>query len=250
MKVSKVFKYNMWVARKTMMVFWLVITLISAFMVILNFTVAANESEGVSFTLDMSMLITLFVFGIILFTENLKMFLQNGISRKSMFMGTVLSYVGITAIFTVVAQVYQYILVNLLNFGRQSSILGILYDGYLSGFNSITRELLMLAATFGIGLFLIAIGFFFAVLFSRFSKFMKVIVPTSFVLVCAVILPLIDRYLVNGAIFKALGNFAGFITGASNGFNINYLTVSMLVFAVIFMGLNWLLLRRSEIKDK
>lgn len=240
MKLKQATRYNLTIMWKSVGAFYLAII---AIYIIFGILLTSSHEAG-SISLDGSFTAFIFILGVVFFIETLKLFLQNGISRKTMFYSFVFSFTLLSLLMALV-DVVIYLLST--NFTIFSSILPMLYGDYLNGFSLPVRLLFVFLSNFSLTLLCGFMGVFGASFFSKLSKLQKVIIPVGFVLLIISLVYL--NPIVGGVIGNAMIKFFMFVTGMQAGGNINYLTVSFLVISIILAGLFWLTVRRATIKN-
>lgn len=246
MKISSTLKYNIWSMRKGIIILYSILAGISIIMGIL----LSHIDEAGGSSIDTSSMVFCFVMGVVFYTEYFKMHIQNGISRRTMFISNMLTFVCLAAFTALVNTLFLTLSSHVSILKWQSSFLGAVYQDFLSGYGIIVQMLLLLLCNFGVGLILAVMGYFCGVLFARLSKVMRAIVLVTFGAVCFVGLPVLDTYVTKGAIGNSVLNFFKFIVGYDNGMNINYLTVSCIAMAAVLAVFIWLMLRRAVPKEK
>lgn len=190
----------------------------------------------------------LLVLGIVGLRENLRMFVQNGVSRRSAFLAELTAIAAVSAALAVYGQVLTGV-VQLLSGGRETVFVADLYQlvyvGYAPG-GVMTPGQLAVGGLLNLSLLLALgmLGEFFSALFWRLNKFWTV--------VAAIAIPV----LLNGAawglywladrmpaLMEAVGAMARWLLASPW----NLMAASLLAAAAL-AGINWLLLRRAHIK--
>lgn len=241
MTLKKAAIFRLWDSRKALLIFYSVIfgLMISA---ALN---SAFSSDTITVGgLDGASLIFIFVVGLI-FAESFKMLLQNGCSRKTIFLSFIFSTFSMAAFMALV--------------DSMTGLLMNIVTNYESGFFQIygARYLSMQAAQpFFEGLLwyvtaytmMAMIGFFITNLYYRMGKLLKILVSVGVPVFFVIILPMLNN-LTGGAISVGIKNFFDFAWGFSHGFSPYFSMVSTTIFSAILGGLAYLLIRRAVPKQ-
>lgn len=186
--------------------------------------------------------------GIAGFREKLRIFLQNGVSRRTGFLADITTLAIASAALAVVGEVIMG-LVQVLNRGSEGMYAGDLYQLIYREFEAL--EVLTLGQHVASGLFnftlFLAVALFgewFSVLFWRLSKFWTIAAGVLFVVGCNVVpyglyqlsgsVPVIARAWESLVIFVLLSPW-------------NAMLVFLLI-AMFFAGFNWLLFRNTYLK--
>lgn len=247
------YKYQLKTYIKPMIIFFLVITAIDLLNVVVTLLLRTNTDstvvglggeDGIS-------LFFMFVIGISIFSENFYMLLQNGISRKSMYIGMLGSVVSASAICTVLNTVFAMLLelftLGGSNFAVERSIAETLYmEHYLTlGYAGtiLTNMLWLFAFCAAVNI----VGLFIAAVMQRLPKYGKFVFWGLLFVVSMVILPIIDTTFCNGAIFEWLVDFVLLATGL-RGCNPFAMVITSGVTFAVFAAVIWFLLRRMPAK--
>ncbi len=198
-----------------------------------------------------------FILGLNMFRENLWMLLQNGISRKSKFLGHLITVLWGSLAATVINLLLTIILKNFsayLNskllaagFGRNGTV-----DGPLNVSTSVemihglewngTTMIIFLLTVFT-GLILAAsIGYFLTIMYYRLSTFGKAIVSVGVPVFFLIVLPMLDFRLFNGRFTASITSFMAKVTTPWGTPPVS------LFFAMIFILAAWLIMRRAPVK--
>lgn len=242
MKLKKAIKYNLAVTSKSLIIFYSVIAAVYIFLAIL-FTLL-DGVQGSS-SMEIAALIFLFSLGVTFFSEYFKMYLQNGISRKTMFIGVGVSLLICAAIMGLLDTLTGLFLSRA---GILTPLTRMLYAERIAGMSVVQSTIEVFFLNVMLYFFLAVLGYCIGIIFSKLSRLMRIVLPVGFMLLFTVVV-LVDLNLTNGSILSAIGNFFMFISGFQNGGNINYLTVSCLCFSVIVFGVSWLMIRRVTVNE-
>lgn len=188
--------------------------------------------------------IFLFVLGLCSFKDNFLMFIQNGTSRRSLFLGRIATStalaVGLTAadyLFSLIARGFTGIA------GFPSVSIG-LTDAFPKNIsNSIAGPFLVFAVYFLVQF----LGYLITSLLYRLNRGGQIAVGVSVPVFLFIIFPIIDELVFNGAVSNAISRFMHIVYGLQSG--IAWLgVISSLVCAAILGFFCWLLIRRVRVK--
>lgn len=259
MKLKSTVKYQMFDMEKPVLIFYFVLLCILVF----GFTVSgakfAVSGNMVSFTsgsgfsgMELATVIFVFVSGLNSFKEFFRMFMQNSISRKTIFVSRLITILAVCTGMAVIDK-------GVLLIGKliASHSTGIFYTGLFEMIYAVRANRIstvhMHIDGFFFNLFLylaaMAIGYFITIAFYRMNKVTKITVAIGVPMVLLNGLPLLDAALLHGAIFKALMNAVTFAFGFQNNGNPYLGMVSLLLITVVFISLSWLMMRRAVVKD-
>ena len=214
-------------------------------LLILILTLFIPGLQGTTNGLEISAFIFLFVIGLNTFKENFGMFLQNGVSRKTIFAGKLLSTCVVSAIMAVLSCVAK------LGGGYRDIQLGTLYEMlYTERMASISPVLVVvenLLMLFCCCLAFMMVGYFITIAYYRMEKHWKLLISVGLPVLCFVLLPIVDTVL-GGVIFLSIFRVLMFATGLQ--FDSPYICMlSALTVTAVFSGLSWLLMRRAVVKN-
>lgn len=245
MKTLKVVRYNMSSVAKSIVLFYSILAAMTIITMVI--AIVAETDEINSNFIDMSSWVYSMVIGVVFFTEYFKMYLQNGISRKTMFKGYILTFGAFAAGLAVIETLFA-LLSTKLTFIK--SMLDLVYG---QRFGNIPFALQILEAFliyFAVGFFALFFGLFLGILFTKLSKVMKAVIPVSFSLGIILLMTLDGRFW-NWAVagwfgeaFKFMGGFAYSSEGMPY-----FLIVSCICIAGVFSLFSWLMMRRATLKD-
>lgn len=188
----------------------------------------------------------MFLLGLNFFRPYFKMFLANGISRRTFFcsLAVVLSA---TAAAISLAQSLSTLLLSSYNYRS------IFLQNYYGSMQSMHYTLQIfvqqfLWQTFGY-IWFAMIGLFITSLYYRMSKALKITVSIGVPILFLCVFPILDFALLSGRISHALQILYNFACGYSNGCNPYIGIASMFVFTVVTAALAWLPIRRANVKS-
>jgi hypothetical protein len=194
-----------------------------------------------------------FVLGIATFKEPFCLFIQNGVSRKSIFAGQLVTFIVSALIMAILSKallLLGWILELIEKRYRFTGFFEQLYSArYAGNTNGMQVQLEGFLFNFCFFAAFAAAGYFIAALYYRMNKGLKIAVSVGVPVLFAVVLPIIDSLLVKPFIYDSIFGFISFALGFSNGANPYYAVVSSLLGIALLSGLSWLLMRRSVIKS-
>lgn len=255
MKLNAMYKYQLLDHRNAVFIFCAVVLAVMAFVPIQltvssDFLASTAESTQIA-GIDLAPAVFLFVCGLSAFKENFLFALQNGISRKSLFINRI--YVAIT-----LAVIFALFSLLLLALGKSiesssssvdyTSTVNMIYQSagtfqsnglieYLNSFLFLT--VLFVAAQ--------ALGYLITVIFYRMNKRQKITYVVGFYVVIFVLLPIIDM-LVSGQLSAIILKFLDMTMGIS-AHNPFIGMFSLVIFSLILSGITWMLIRKAGVKN-
>ena len=246
MSFIKSFKYSVFSNKKPILGFYAVVTALYLIFIITSFFAPGGSISG----MDMASLIFLFVFGITSFKENFYMLLQNGVSRKNMFLGTVLSIFVISILVAVIDTALALILelAPTENF-TLSSLFQQLY-GMTQYSNSSTFAVCLheIAWNSMMKFAFASIGLFIGCAYYKMSGLMKTLVSCGVPCFFLLVLPLIDLALPRIDIYGKLKDAFLFFFGFSDGVSSYQCVLCSFVLSIVVSGITFLMLRKTSVK--
>lgn len=245
MNIKSSYKYQMIEFFKALLIYLAVIigmyVLGSVLMMILD---PGSMGEGSITGTDSSSFIFIFVMGLCSFKENFHFMMQNGISRKTFFVSKVLTMLCACFSIAFIGKVISLTISAITSMSYNVTYLtyyDLLYNNSGSALVNILGDFGICLAAY---LFFVSLGNLISVLYFRMNKALKIIVSVGVPVTLLVILPMVDEFLTNGVIFRALFNFAKFVLGIGTG-NVMYPIVSSIVAFIILNILAWLGIRKA-----
>jgi len=259
MKLKSTVKYQIIDMEKPVCIFYFILLCILVF----GFTVSGARfviSQNIISTtsgarisgMELASVVFLFVCGLNSFKEFFRMFMQNGISRKTIFVSR---FITILAVCTGMAVIDKGIL--LLGKLITSNSTRLVYTGLFEMIYAVradrisTLHMHIDGFFFNLCLYLAAmtIGYFITIAFYRMNRVAKITVAVGVPMVLLNGLPILDAALLHGTVLRALANAATFAFGFQNGGNPYFGMVTLLLIATVFSCLSWLMVRRAVVKD-
>ncbi len=195
--------------------------------------------------MEICSVIFIFIFGILGFQEDFKMFLQNGFTRRCIFVA-VLTFFILSALLLALVD------------SLAASLLGHLSSGYFSGFEAIYGEGhawgVQLLYRFELYLVIACVGYLGALVVVRFGKWRMMILGLVLVCLCFMILPVVFREILPDALRYSLATHVELFFYGCVGFTGNetirfiYPLITFAVLAGIGFGGAYALLRRVSLR--
>ena len=247
MKIKSAYKFQLHELTRPVIIYYIVIValLIFAFVSIKVWDV--NMMGG----FDAATTIFLFVCGLNAFKQPFHMFMANGISRRTMFIGNAAAFGTVAVGMALIDQML-------------SLIMSFATPNYVSSFAQMYGERYMLAGSTGMTLPLIATGFVWAVFcymaaamlglfittaYYRMNKSLKLIISIGLPALLFIVLPIIDTSLFHGEITRGIYRFFEWSTSLLGKGNPYSIVLSNIFSILISGGLVWLLMRRATVKS-
>lgn len=257
MKLKPIMKYQLHLNYQIFRIMYGVIYSITLAAVI---TRLLNQGSSVTECAELATMITIFVTGLTTFKESFRFFVSSGVSRKRFFMG-LLASLGCTAIVTALIDTINSVIFSLfLNYhpiyealGSQSkiemsvSMNNIHAGGFLLKIPFTPLFLLKNFLWCAFAYFALAIiGFFITTLYYRMNKQLKILVSVGVPAFFFILLPFLNQYVADGKIGQFFATIFGWWMQCATNPAADMAT--RLVFAAVFAGLAFLLMRRTDVK--
>ncbi len=232
--------------KKSVMIYYLVVALVFLFFGV-TMSVGGESDFTSSGGIEMSSVIFLFVVGLNSFKDTFLMLMQNGISRKTMFLSRIAAMGILCTGMMIIDRFVVGVIGAFANTGSSFRISGM----YEQMFYFRTKDMGMLQKNLEGVLFTlcfymasIAVGYFITTAYYRMNKTLKLAVSVGLPVSFFFILPIVDATITNGRINKFLGYLIGSVFGVNKQQPFNFM-VSCVISAAIFFGLSWLLIRKA-----
>lgn len=239
--MKKILKYQCLDLSKALIVYYIVIALILS-IAFAGINVAGDtDTGGLGFSSELFCLIV----GLCLFREYFCLFMQNGVSRKQIFLGGFLTISILSLIMSIMDTLLLYIMSILpVNSIRYMTLSSSLYFHFINEANPIIKTFVDLMITFLIMLMFFSAGYLIAILFYRSGKPGKILIAAGIPLLVVGGIPVIMVRFPD--IFAALFSFCRMALGISSGNPF----IGMMTFAICIFVINtfsYLTMRRAEI---
>lgn len=196
--------------------------------------------------IEISSMIFIFVCGLNSFKEPFRMFLQNGLSRKTLFLSYICSLLPVSGVMAIIDT----------SIGAIGRSLG----SYQSAFHEFYRQYFpavgpgQVFVGFALSLLLYTTsaltGYFITSLYYRMSKGLKLLVSIGVPVLLIIVLPIVDMGYANGVISRSIGEILLLASGVKAGYNPLYPLGSCIILSSVLAGLTYLLQRRAVIKEQ
>lgn len=210
---------------------------------------SGEADVNVNTSTDIGTPILVFVWGLLLCGSYIKFFLQNGVSRKTMFTGAACSIGLLSAAVALIDTLVRLLLQWIGN--TQMSLYAALYrNGEMFGgdsFSTLPEVLTLWLWTTFLYLFVGFLGMLVGLAFYRLSKIGKIILGVGLGGSVMILLPLLEAAVTHGAIVRWFGRTLQFLFGISNPLSPNpYIWVASAVcLSAVLLLFCFLLFRRA-----
>ena len=251
MRIKSAYKYQLNELKRPAIIYYSIIVAICIFIVVAEMVWHAGSSVS---GLEGATLIFLFVCGLNAFKAPFHMFMANGISRKSMFIGTIAAFATAAVAMALIDSVIWIGMSALTPYHPLIEGRYAVWYGYLGAHKTVLlvigsfiwQTVAYLAASVA--------GLFITTAYYRMSKPVKLLVSIGVPALLFIMLPIMDAAVFDGALTRALVDACGWISnlisklvGAGNPYG----TVLINSFWILALaGLTWLLMRRATVKTK
>lgn len=250
MNIKTAVKYQINEYIKSIKVYYLV-----AILVLIFFGVLASINTSSSFNstggIEWSSIIFLFILGLNSFKETFLMMLQNGTTRKTMFVGRLIT-IGVTGAFMAIIDRFIVNVGGLMNNLITRYTVGGMYEEMFNAraetMHIVTLNLEAILITTGIYIVAMMFGYFTTTAYYRMNRMLKVAVSIGVPTTVMIILPLLDVTVFRGKIAIAINKILRFVFGGAAGNPYNLL-LSCILCSVVGAGLTWLLIRKAVEKN-
>lgn len=236
--------------KNSVLIYYLVVVSVVTFFLI---TISVGDSSNFTSTggIESATSIFLFVAGLNSFKESFLMLMQNGISRKTMFISRVIS-VGILSVIMACTDRILIFLMGLVNTGNGRFEISGLYEHFFAehaaGRNVLQRGVEGILLAIVLYLASVAFGYFITAAYYRMSKALKIAVSVGVPVGIFLVLPVIDATVAGGRIGRFIAKALRFIFcfGEADPYN---LILSCIGVFIVFFTLSWLLVRKAVEKN-
>lgn len=239
--MKKILKYQCLDLSKALIIYYIVIALILAIAVVGMNIAGDKNTGGIGFSSEFFCLIV----GLCLFREYFCLFMQNGVSRKKIFLGGLLTISILSLIMSIMDTLFLYIIdIISVNNVRYMTLSSSLYFNFMYEANPIIKTFVDLIITFLIMLIFFSAGYLIAILFYRSAKPGKVLIAVGLPLLVVGGIPVITVCFPD--IFAALFSFCLMALGISSG-NPFIGMLTLVICLLIINSFSYMLVRRTEI---
>lgn len=246
LRILPAFRYSIKGYLKASIIFGGIMVIVYIFLnILLGLAIDGGSANIASF--EISSFIFMFILGITSIREDLRMFIQHGIGRKTSFITSVLCALSIGLLLSVFGELLM--ATSAAIFYNNNEIIVQSFYQSIMGIEIMTfgQHLFSILVNFSIGLTAYFSGMFCSLIFYRLSKFGKLLVAIGVPAFFIILLPLIARTGPGSIFMQGIGklfvNMANLIA-VSNWYLILFALIITLVFAVFCR----LLVRRAPIQ--
>lgn len=251
MHVRKIAKYNFSVMKKSMAIFYLIFISICVFLI----TISKINKGNVSFSgIEFSSAIFIFISGLNIFKENFYFAKSNNVSRKSYFLGTILSMIPVAGIMSIIdlivnrifnlfsKSITNYDMIFLTDFSTANSIES---NTWIQN-NDIKTLLNIFLFQATAYLMLFALGFVITMIYYKCNKLMKTVVSISPIMLTLLYSVVVLNFpYVAGKVSKFLLYIFGFEPRSP------YMAITtFIIFFIILAAIAYSLIRKMVIKER
>ena len=240
-KLQTAIRYECLTSVKYIWIFYtIMLSIVAAVFITLKLCLGNNENISMS-ALENSSIIYIGILGVMGFTEDFKMLIQNGFTRKYIFISTISMFMFIAAVLaffdTIIGSVAPLVMTEYKNF------FGLIYGIK----NQYLLNWLLLFLTYT---FVSSVTYFFVVLFNKIGKYFFIAFMVALGIILGFIVPLLFVYVIPENVIQNIFTFLSRIAGFTSDGTINYLypIASLIIGTGIFGGITYLILRRTELK--
>lgn len=250
------YKYQLVDHKKSVIIYYFVL-LSLMLLIITSFAVAVVQEDGtISGSaingMDMATGIFLFVTGLCSFKEPFGMLIQNGISRKRIYLGRLYATITLAFGMAIIDTVILLIFKSMANISKYtlycSSLYEQLYRIHTNELSSVRLHVEGFIFDFLFYITCISLGYLITNVFYRVNATGKVLLGAGVPVLLFVIYPIIDGTILNGRISMAIVKGFDFAFGLTKQQPGHMFITSILAF-IAFSGLGWLFVRRANIKE-
>ena len=243
------YKYQLSDTKRSIIIYYCVILALLILMSVSMVTVTSSSNVTLS-GMDFATVVFLFVIGLVSFKEPFKMLIQNGVSRKSMFISKILTALTITLIMSVADKIIMIVcrtFASHMDGTIYNSMFEQVYNAFLHGKPGILIHADIFIYNFVLYLMMFALGTLITLVFYRMNKAGKIALGVGIPVFFSFIFPIIDTLLLHNKLSHAISHFINFALGIYNC-NPYAAMITFTISSILFFALSWLLIRRAVIK--
>lgn len=239
-------KYQLNDYKKSIKIYYFVIILIIVFFSVLD-KMWGNDGDGAYNGFETSTAIFLFICGLNSFKGTFLMMIQNGVSRKSMFIGGTITILTTSMVMAVLDRFISSF-ANFISLAFDSllytGLFDMLYSYRLETHSSFIYQLELFLVTWMVYIVATAVGYFITILYYRMNKALKIFISIGIPVSVLFILPTLDTMVLDGWIDSLIVKFFSFIFERPSG-----MILVCVLGSIIVLGLSWLLVRKAVDKN-
>jgi len=244
MKIKQAMRYQLYAFVRQAVIYYAAV--LGIFLIVTIIAAILGDRSAIMGGGDFSTSIFLLIVGMNAFKSHLQLFVQNGLSRRTLFTGFILSALLLSFGAMVVDSLYPYLFPLL----QRSSMVHTMYRLDNSFGNTLIASLWTALFYFGA----MCTGFFITVLYYRMNKLLKVLVSAGVPILFFIVIPIVEVMVPSFHFYTVLLRFIGWCLGLNydnllGGLNKVRPLLSFAVFSTALSGLSFLLLRRATFKE-
>lgn len=244
MNMKSAVKYQFLEMKKSVVVYYAVIYAIYILLIVSLGLYVGGNTEGSNIGgMEFSTIIFIFILGLNSFKESFRMFLQNGLSRKTLFKSFILS-ITLVSILMAFVDIFNALLVNIIS-NYNSMYLQIYGQRYSESTSVVAKYLEGFLWSVFIYIAFAMLGYFITILYYRMNKKLQLIVSIGVPVFWIILFPYIDYNLAKGALSTSIKNFIIFATGFKNGINPYYFITSSIIGSIVLGILSYILIQKA-----
>lgn len=247
-----VYKYELKEFKKSIVIYYGIITGILILLFVLSNNVRMGVSVNTRFTgIELTTVIFLFVCGMNSFKEIYHFSIQNGTSRKTVFISQMLLFCSVSAGMSIIDKFGLLIGKGITGINKNIAYTGMVEEIYRNRYLNNASDLAMHVEglLFSICMYLafLIIGFFITIAYYKMNKGVKIGVSVGLPVGLFIVMPIIEDTITNGKITKLFSDMIFFAFGY--GVNPYYGMVTLILVAVVFSFFSWILMSKSVVHD-
>lgn len=253
MNLKSSYKYQIKEYKTAVIIFYVVILLVISVSFISNIFLIDEKTAYVMFGgMEMASMIFLFIIGLSSFKEAFYMLLQNGISRRTVFISRVIAILTISVGMALFDKIINIVAKWITQFNTKFSFQGLYEQLYRYRYEQLNIVHSHIESFFYVVMLYVCvtmIGYFITIAYYRMNKALKLVVSIGIPVGIFIVIPMLDTILFGGKIGNAMIDFVDYALGFSLGKPYHAMVTSLIVF-IVFGGLSWLLMRRAVDKQE
>lgn len=257
MNLKSTYYYQLADLKKSLITYYII--LLTFFCFILSFfslTITSNDGRSSSYGQIGPMELITIIFAIFAGYGCLKtylgFFLQNGISRKTLFTSQILTTSTLALIMATIGKVllltFSILLLKLEINVKYSSLFDQVYGLSITDSGSLPYHITVFFYDLSLYLVFMSAGYLIALIYFRISRLGKIVLNVSIPVLLLIALPAFDTSIFKGQTSKGFNHFLNTILGISS-YHPSYAIFTFVLLSAIFSGFSWLLLRRATVRD-
>lgn len=241
--MKKAIKYHLFEMRKAILIYYGIMLMI---LILLGGLVGIQTNNGSIGGMEFSTAIFIFIAALNSFTESFKMFLQNGLSRKTLFYSYAASTVIISIFMAFISSISAIVMdIFFINDPLFLQTYGTRYLGEGTAIIQIIEGFLWTSFLY---MLMAMLGYFVRLLYYRMNTKLRVLVSVGVPAFWIVGLPFIEYNWTNGRISQGMVDFFAYAFGLANGYNPYYFMVTAAITLIILGALSYGLVRKAVVK--